>query len=131
MIIVENSAQVCHEANRTFCQTLNDYSQLSWHDAPEWQRESAINGVKFHLASLEIGNEPDPSASHKSWLAEKERDGWKYGPVKDATLKEHPCFVSYEELPIDQQAKDYIFGSIVKAFYECYKVKTVQFIGVI
>jgi hypothetical protein len=56
-----------------------------------------------------------PSASHNSWLRQKEEDGWKYGPVKDADKKEHPCFIPYEELPREQQAKDYLFGAIVAA----------------
>jgi hypothetical protein len=90
---------------------LGDLSQLPWKDAPEWQKMSAINGVVF------IRNNPDapPSASHESWLAEKLADGWKYGPVKDADKKEHPCCVAYDELPTEQRAKDYIFGAIVRA----------------
>ena len=53
-------AEVCHEANRAYCRTLGDFSQPAWVDAPEWQRNSAINGVNFHVdnpGSL-------PSASH-------------------------------------------------------------------
>jgi hypothetical protein len=82
-----------------------------WELAPEWQRESAIKGVQFIL------DNPDapPSASHDSWLEEKRRDGWKYGPVKDAEKKEHPCFVPYEELPLDQRRKDFIFGAVARA----------------
>lgn len=115
---MENIAIVCHEANRAYCRTLGDTSQPSWDDAPEWQKNSAIAGVKFHLAALESGVEPAPSASHDSWLAEKERDGWKYGAVKDPEKKEHPCFVPYDQLPVDQRMKDYIFAAIVKAVYE-------------
>lgn len=114
---VQQIARVCHEANRAYCATLSDYSQSLWDGAPEWQRKSAITGVEFHLRTLESGSEPKPSASHESWLAEKERDGWKFGAVKDAAKKEHPCFVSYDELPAEQKLKDFIFCAIVKAFY--------------
>jgi len=48
-------------------------------------------------------------------LKVKEADGWKYGPVKDAEKKEHPCFRPYNLLPRDQKAKDYIFRAIVHA----------------
>jgi len=41
--------------------------------------------------------------------------GWKYGAVKDADKKEHPCFVPYEELPKEQQAKDHLFKATVSA----------------
>jgi len=104
-------AAVCHEANRAFCACLGDHSQPTWGEAPDWQAQSAISGVEFNL-----GNPDAPaSASHDSWLAEKERDGWTYGLVKDPEKKEHPCFVPYEELPIEQQAKDYLFKAIVGA----------------
>ena len=104
-------AAVCHEANRALCACLGDYSQPTWGEAPEWQAQSAITGVVFNL----INPDAPASASHDSWLAEKERDGWIYGPVKDPEKKEHPCYVPYEELPVEQQAKDHLFKAIVGA----------------
>ena len=56
--------------------------------------------------------EATPADSHKSWLMQKAADGWKYGPVKDAITKEHPCFVPYEQLPMEQKAKDYLFKAV-------------------
>ena len=38
----ENIAKVAHETNRSFCQTLGDWSQPTWENAPDWQKESAI-----------------------------------------------------------------------------------------
>lgn len=104
-------AKVCHEANRAYCETLEDASQLPWASAPAWQRESAINGVVFTV------NNPDapPSASHDNWLKEKLGDGWKYGAVKNPDTKEHPCCVPYDQLPEDQQRKDALFQAIVRA----------------
>lgn len=105
----EDIARVCHEANRAYCLSLGDMSQLPWDEAPQWQRDSAINGVEFHIANPDAG----PSSSHDAWLAEKVKAGWKYGPVKDADKKEHPCCVPYEKLPVEQQMKDYLFSAIV------------------
>lgn len=107
-------AIVCHESNRAYCEILGDYTQTRWEFAPLWQRESAIKGVEFCLAN------PDApaSANHDSWLEEKRKDGWKYGAIKNAKAKEHPCFVKYEELPQSQKAKDYLFKAIVSAFRE-------------
>jgi hypothetical protein len=104
-------ARVCHEVNRAFCASIGDHSQPSWEQAPDWQRASAVNGVAFTIAN------PDakPSDSHDSWLAEKERDGWKYGPVKDPVKKEHPCYVPYDELPLEQRTKDYLFQAVVRS----------------
>jgi len=117
IIGVEQVAQVCHEANRAYCQSIGDFSQREWNAAPKWQQQSAIEGVKFHLQSLEAGVPPSPAASHESWLREKEREGWVYGPVKDIEAKTHPCMVPYTSLPLEQQLKDYIFAGIVEAFF--------------
>ena len=106
---IEHVAQVAHEMNKAYCEAIGDNSQPEWKDAPEWQKKSAIAGVRFHLDNPNAS----PSASHDSWLEEKEKDGWKYGPVKDAAKKEHPCFVPYEKLPAEQRAKDYIFRAVV------------------
>ncbi len=107
----EQIAKVAHEVNRAYCQALGDNSQPEWAGAPDWQRSSAVNGVKFHRENPDAG----PEHSHNEWLKEKEANGWKYGPIKDETKKEHPCFVPYDELPLEQKAKDYIFRAIVHA----------------
>lgn len=107
----EDIAMICHEANRAYCWTHADMSQPSWCDAPEWQRESAVNGVRMHLSNPKA----TPENSHESWMAEKQAAGWKFGPVKDPGKKEHPCFRPYNELPADQQAKDHLFRNIVHA----------------
>lgn len=108
---IDKIARICHEANREYCATLGDMSQVPWIEAPEWQRESARMGVDLHLMG-DFG----PEASHISWRKQKEETGWKYGPVKDAEKKEHPCMVDFKDLPPQQQAKDYIFRNIVHAF---------------
>lgn len=110
--VIEDVAEACHEINRAYCQAIGDDSQPSWDDAPEWQKSSAINGVKFHLANPDAS----PSASHESWLAQKTAEGWKYGAVKNPDLKEHPCFVPYSDLPKEQKAKDYLFKQTVHSF---------------
>lgn len=107
----EQIARVAHEVNRYYCQALGDMSQPVWEEAPEWQRSSAINGVHFHI----MNPDASPDHSHNAWLREKEAGGWKYGPVKDPEKKEHPCFVSYEQLPVEQKAKDYLFRGVVHA----------------
>ena len=109
---VEVIAQLCHEVNKAYCESLGDLSQPKWNDAPEWQKESAINGVKYHFNT----NPTKPEDSHNSWLKEKLENGWKYGRVKDPDKKEHPCCVPYEKLPKEQKAKDYIFKAICDFF---------------
>lgn len=106
---VEQIAELAHETNRVYCRMLGDDSQFSWEDAPEWQRQSSISGVKFRLENPDAS----PSCQHEAWLKDKTEDGWKYGPVKDPEKKEHPCCVLYDELPLEQRIKDALFASIV------------------
>jgi hypothetical protein len=110
----EQIARVCHEVNRAYCQALGDDSQPAWEDAPQWQRESAMVGVLMHRTRPDAS----PAASHESWLRQKLADGWTYGPTKDPDKKEHPCFMPFEDLPVEQQAKDYIFRAVVHALSE-------------
>lgn len=109
--LVEEIAKVCHEANRAYCIALGDDSQLPWDHAPGWQRDSAMKGVRFILDN----DNATPEQSHESWMLEKAKEGWAYGEVKDAEKKLHPCFVPYAKLPVEQRAKDYIFGAFVRA----------------
>lgn len=104
-------AIICHEANRALCVTQGDLSQSSFDNAEQWQQDSAMKGVEFCLSNP---NAP-ASANHESWLAEKAATGWKFGTVKDADKKEHPCFVPYDELPNEQKVKDHLFKAIVQA----------------
>lgn len=76
-------AKVCHEMNRAYCLSIGDDTLLPWEEASNWQKESIINGVRFHLNNPEA----TPENSHESWLEQKTKDGWKYGPVKDVTKK--------------------------------------------
>lgn len=108
---VEQIAEVCHEVNKAYCEGLGDFSQVDWIVAPEWQKQSAIDGVNFHLENPEAS----PSALHENWLEAKTKDDWTYGAVKDAVKKEHPCYVAFDSLPKDQQAKDFIFRQLVRS----------------
>ena len=106
----ESIAKVCHEVNRAYCQAMGDDSQPAWEDAPEWQRSSASLGVVLHTE-----NNVGPEASHASWMAQKVAEGWVYGEVKDSDAKTHHCIVPFDQLPKEQQAKDFIFRAVVHA----------------
>lgn len=106
-------AKLCHETNRAYCETLGDFSQNRWECAEQWQRDSAVKGVQFALSGDRM-----PQDSHKSWLEEKQRDGWIWGPEKDPVKKEHPCMVPYDQLPESQKVKDRLFLAIVGVFKE-------------
>jgi hypothetical protein len=102
-------AEICYEANRVYCQSIGDDSQSLWVDAPQWQKDSAILGVKLHAENPQSS----AAASHESWMAQKVFDGWVYGDIKDPENKKHPCIMNFENLPKIQQYKDYLFRAIV------------------
>ena len=111
---IDQIARICHEVNRALCESFGDKSQRSWEEAEGWQRDSAIKGVEFRL------NNPDApqSAQHDAWSDDKIRAGWKYGPVKDADKREHPCLVPFDKLPPEQKAKDALFCAVVDTISE-------------
>jgi RyR domain len=104
-------AKMCHAANKTWCELHGDFSQPAWDDAPDWQKNSAIQGVEFHRANPAAGD----SASHDNWMALKVAEGWVYGDVKDPEAKTHPCIVPFDALPHMQRKKDAIFRAMVHA----------------
>jgi hypothetical protein len=106
---IDSIACQCHEANRQYCISLGDTSQPSWHDAPDWQKDSAKDGVLFMVR----GNFPTPEESHQNWMNHKTADGWVYGEEKDPIAKTHYCMVPYAELPAEQRKKDEIFRNTV------------------
>ncbi|MEY9979725.1 RyR domain-containing protein [Lysinibacillus sp. RC79] len=108
---IEQIAIICHNVNKAYCESQGDFTQTIWDIAPDWQKESAINGVEFALES-----ERTPEEMHENWLAQKLEDGWVYGNKKDPELKTHPCIKRYEELPKYQRTKDALFKAVVDSF---------------
>lgn len=108
-------AMVCHQVNKAYCESIGDASQVNWIDAPEWQKQSAINGVHAHIKS---GLTMTPEDSHISWMKQKESEGWVYGEVKDVEKKTHPCMLPYSALPVQQRTKDALFREVVHALAE-------------
>jgi hypothetical protein len=111
MTATADIARVTHEVNRIWCEFNGDQSQSRWEEAPQWQIDSAVAGVRFHRDNPGASD----SASHDEWMRHKLAEGWVYGPVKDPDLKQHPCLVSFDQLPPAQQFKDRLFRTIVHA----------------
>ena len=43
--------------------------------------------------------------THEVWAAQRIKDGWTYGPLRNDASKQHPGLVPYEQLP--ESEKDY------------------------
>ena len=110
-ITIESIAKCCHMANKALCEAICDYTQREWEYADDWQRESAVNGVRHFIENPDA---PD-SAQHDAWCDDKYANGWVYGETKDAIKKTHPCLVPFESLPPEQQAKDVLFKAVCRS----------------
>ena len=108
-LTTEQIAETAHEANRAYCHSLGDYSQLPWRLMSKDHQEVVTNGVEFHLKNPDAS----PRLSHENWLKKKKEQGWVYGTEKNEELKTHPCMRPYNELPPEQRTKDFIFSAVV------------------
>lgn len=108
-LTAEEIAQVAHEANRAYCHSIGDFSQLAWKFVKPEGKAVTIDGVNFHLKN------PDASsrASHENWMKAKSTQGWTYGETKNDQAKTHPSMVPYESLSHEQRTKDIIFSAMV------------------
>lgn len=43
---------------------------------------------------------------HEVWARTRLEQGWTYGKVRNDALKQHPCLISYEELPEEEKVYD-------------------------
>jgi hypothetical protein len=62
------------------------------------------DGVPFEFTALDLERLDAPE--HERWYAERRRQGWRYGPVRDEQRKENPAMVPWDELPESQRSKD-------------------------
>ena len=106
---IDDIAETCHEANRALQRQYGEQVSPPWSASPAWVKESARAGV------LSAINGATPEELHQAWSDHKLAEGWVYGKEKDGIAKTHPCLVPYHELPLEQQAKDYVFAAIVRA----------------
>lgn len=110
-LTVSQIARVAHELNRSYCRELGDNSIVGWDDTTDDIKASTIAGVRNVLHNPAI----TPEDSHHAWHDYKSKQGWVYGPEKDANKKEHPCMMPFQHLPAEQRVKDVIFIGLVRA----------------
>jgi hypothetical protein len=80
-------------------------------DAPSWAVESTADSVRAVLDGVTM------EQLWQRWAAAKRLAGWKWGEVKDAAEKTHPCLVdNYGELSAHEQFKDRVFRGTVQEY---------------
>ena len=107
----EQIAKTCHEVNRAYQMAIGELVSLPWALSSVLERDSILQGVKAVLDDPAV----TPEQLHKKWKDNKEKEGWKFGPVKDTFNKLHPCMVDYYFLPQSQKVKDYLFSAVVRS----------------
>lgn len=66
------------------------------------QMTSLLDGIEY----IDEHREATPETNHENWMRMKERQGWKYGEVKDFESKTHSDLVPYDQLPEIEKRKD-------------------------
>ncbi len=133
--VIERLAQAIHElylldARSRGIPMGSKPALVPWSDLPEEYRESNRNQAKQYQEymkhiGLQIVTREEPGApireldasdvedlaekEHERWMKEKERAGWRYGPVRDDEHKFHPDMVPWSQLPDDVREVDRMF----------------------
>lgn len=112
LLTTEHIARVIHAANRELQRQQGDPAPSpEWDDAPDYQRQQAIAGVRAVLDAPDLTAE----RSHELWCERMRAAGWTYGERKDPDAKTHPTLLEWSALPAEQQYKDRLFIGVVRA----------------
>jgi len=101
-------AKVCYEVVRSYSISIKEHSS-SWDEAEQHHRDKAIAGVALYIVYPEL----KASGRHDNWMAIQQSKGWTYGKKFNLKAKKHHALKPFHHLPTEQQAKEYIFHSIV------------------
>lgn len=106
-------AESCHEATKVISEQILSEEKKEWKLIDSKTKAKLLNAVNRAIEEKIT----DPAIAHANWITDMEKDGWQYGDKLDEENKTHPCMVPYDQLPVGQQTKDYIFLAILKPFY--------------
>jgi hypothetical protein len=125
--LVERLAQAIHE--QYLLAPISDPANPSlvpWESLPEDKRQAnrgqavdignklnsigctvapyADDGVPFTFTPADVERLERPE--HDRWYAERRKQGWRYGPVRDEGKKQNPAMLPWDELPEAERTKD-------------------------
>ncbi len=107
---------MCYEANRAYCAAIGSFLHDEWSETTFVARDGLTKAVARQLFKPAL-----PGESHTRWVESKRKAGWIYGKEKSwkttgGTKKTHPNLVLWNDLPVAEQTKAFIFTAIVDAF---------------
>jgi hypothetical protein len=109
-IEITTAAQAGHEAVRIYCERRGDFRHFPWNVLGADQKLPARHGALGVIVENHT-----PEQSHESWRMHRTALGWRYGRIYSVSVKEHPCMVPWAELSFEEQAKNVLFVSVVRA----------------
>lgn len=104
-------ARTVHEALRGWAAAHGQHDIPAWDKAEPWMHAATRDSVRHALEH----DAPNGRTQHTQWMDQKRRDGWRYGPVKDADAKTHPLMIPYDDLPDWERRKDQLINALVSA----------------
>jgi hypothetical protein len=102
-------ARAAHEALSAYRVSIGEDALPAWEAAPEWMVDSTLALVD----RIAAGND-DPAAEHEAWRAERESQGWTYGPVRDNIAKTNPLLVAFDALPEREKGRTLVQIDAIK-----------------
>jgi hypothetical protein len=96
------------EANRAAARRIADVlARAGLGLATTEQAPSANQPATAEIAArIEAHIERLAAAEHDGWMAQRTKDGWRYGSPRDDARKLHPSMVPYRDLPDAEKDKD-------------------------
>jgi len=109
MLTMESVARVAHAANSELRRIIGE-EPMQWVEMDERRRQGLVEAA--HKAA--IHRWLSPAEAHSDWVISMTEQGWSYGPY-NPDEKTHPNMQPWENLPVEQRAKDRMFLGIVRA----------------
>ena len=97
--------------------TLEQFAD-AWQDSKNYMVTASANDAKVYvprpidLSDVELTDdlnelrEAIAENAHDVWAAERQAQGWTYGPQRDDERKQTPCMVAYSQLPDSEKKFD-------------------------
>ncbi|MEK7661483.1 MAG: RyR domain-containing protein [Pseudomonadota bacterium] len=105
----EDLAQTYRSANRTAIAHVPAKLASAGIDPTIWLGARELPQLPTGMSLYEHGDgmkEKLGRLEHERWNAERRLNGWKYGKIKNESLKTHPALVEYDELTEEIQSFD-------------------------